>query len=96
VLKFGLGWELLGVWATFAVVQGLEGFVITPRIMGEKVGLHPLVVMLALLVGGNLFGVWGMLLAIPVTAAAEVLVGEWVQRYRGSRFFADEDVQDAS
>ena len=90
ILKFGFGWELLGVWATFAIVQSLEGFVITPKIMGDKVGLHPLVVMLALLVGGNLFGVWGMLLAIPVTAAAEVLVREWVQRYKGSRFYANE------
>lgn len=87
LLKFGLDWHLLAVWGTFAAVQGLEGFVLTPRIMGDKVGLHPLVVMLALLVGGNLYGVWGMLLAIPATAAGQVMISEWMSSYRTSRFF---------
>lgn len=89
VLKFGVDGHLLMVWGTFAVVQGLEGFLLTPRIMGDKVGLHPLVVMLALLVGGNLFGIWGMLFAIPATAAGQLLVGEWLHTYRASRFFSE-------
>lgn len=87
VLKFGLDWHLLAVWGTFAFAQVVEGVYLTPRILGDKVGIHPLVVMLALIVGGNLFGIWGMLLAIPVTATAMVLLQEWMTKYRGSRFF---------
>lgn len=90
LLKFGVDWHLLAVWATFAIAQGIEGFIITPKIMGDKVGLHPLVVMIALLVGANLFGIWGMLLAIPVTAAGDVLLREWLDAYRRSRFYVDE------
>ena len=45
----------------------MEGSIITPRIVGEKVGLHPIVTILALLIGGQLFGILGMLLAVPVT-----------------------------
>ena len=92
ILKFGLDWHLPGVWAVFMVSQGIEGFILTPNIVGDKVGLHPFVVMLALLVGGNLFGIWGMLFAIPVTAAAQVLLGEWYGRYKASLYFGgDED-----
>lgn len=87
LLKFGVDWHLLAVWVTFAVAQGLEGMVLTPTIVGDKVGLHPAVVMVALLVGGNLFGVTGMLLAIPVTAAGHLLLGYGLEQYRASRFF---------
>ena len=59
---------LLGLLAVFAVVQGLEGTVITPRLVGNKVGLPPLVTMLALIIGGNLLGLVGMLFAIPIAA----------------------------
>ncbi|MCP4919130.1 MAG: AI-2E family transporter [Proteobacteria bacterium] len=91
VLKFGLDWHLPGVWAVFMISQGIEGFILTPNIVGDKVGLHPFVVMLALLVGGNLFGIWGMLFAIPVTAAAQVLMMEWYGRYKASLYFGEED-----
>jgi len=87
LLKFGLGWQLIAVWVTFGGVQLLEGSVLTPTIVGDKVGLHPLVVMIALLVGGNLLGLWGMLVAIPITAAAQVLLAEWYRGYQASHFF---------
>ncbi len=87
LLKFGFDWHLLAVFATFGIAQAIEGFLLTPYVVGDKVGLHPFVVMLALIVGGNLFGIWGMFLAIPVTATALVLVNEWVRGYRASRFY---------
>jgi len=87
LLKFGLDWHLVACWITFGGVQLVEGSLLTPWIVGDKVGLHPLVVMIALLVGGNLFGIWGMLLAIPVTAAAQVLLLEWFREYQASNFF---------
>ncbi|MFT5586360.1 MAG: putative PurR-regulated permease PerM [Cognaticolwellia sp.] len=89
LLKFGLSWHILAVWGTFAFAQVVEGVYLTPKVLGDKVGLHPLVVMLAVVVGGSLFGVGGMLLAIPATAAALVVVEAWLVRYRGSRFFSE-------
>ncbi len=74
-----LGW--------FAIVQGFEGGIITPRIVGEKVGLHPIVTILALLIGGQLFGILGMLLAVPVTAVLKVGFRSLVAYYRSTPFF---------
>lgn len=89
LLKFGIGWELLQVAVVFAVVQGIEGYLLTPRVVGDQVGLHPLVVMVALIVGGSLLGIWGMLLAIPITAVLSVFGGEWLDLYRRSRVYTD-------
>ena len=50
-------------------------------------GLHPLVVMVAVVSGGGLMGIWGVLLAVPATAALSVLAGALVRGYRQSRFF---------
>lgn len=89
LMKFGLGAELIQVAVVFAVVQGIEGYLLTPRIVGDKVGLHPLVVMVALIVGGSLLGIWGMLLAIPITAVASVFAAEWLAAYRKSATFGE-------
>ena len=64
---------LIPVWAVFGVGQLLEGMVITPRLVGERVGLHPVAVIFALMAFGQLFGFFGVLLAIPASAA--LLVG---------------------
>lgn len=87
LLKFGLGVEVLMVLAVFAGVQFVEGYLLTPRIVGDSVGLHPLVVMVALIVGGSLMGIWGMLLAIPITAVLSVFAAEWLTMYRSSRVY---------
>lgn len=76
------GWQLpLLVLAVFAVVQTIEGFVLQPRIIGDRVGLHPLTVIVALMVGTTLMGgILGGLLAIPLTATLGVLMGRYVWR----------------
>ncbi|MGE5543840.1 MAG: AI-2E family transporter, partial [Bacillota bacterium] len=56
------------------VIQQVEANLLSPRIVGTRVGLHPLMVIFALLSGGELFGIWGILLAVPVTAVLKVLV----------------------
>jgi predicted PurR-regulated permease PerM len=76
LVVFGDWSHLLQVWGIFAVVQFLEGTFITPSIMGKNVGLSPLVVLLALLIGGQLLGLLGLLLAIPLTAAFKILLTE--------------------
>jgi predicted PurR-regulated permease PerM len=74
-----LGW--------FGLVQLFEGAIITPKIVGDKVGLHPVVTILALLVGGQLFGILGMLLAVPVTAVLKVLFRSFLEVYRSTAFY---------
>lgn len=62
----------LWVLVLFVVVQQLEGSVLSPKIMGDQVGLHPLAVIFSILVGGELMGVLGMLIAVPVAATIKV------------------------
>ena len=70
-----LGWsEVLGVVVVLAVGQAMEQWFLTPRLVGESIGMHPVAVMFALLAGGELFGFTGVLLALPVAAVAGVVV----------------------
>ncbi|MCB9229045.1 MAG: AI-2E family transporter [Deltaproteobacteria bacterium] len=65
--------QLLAVSGVFLLVQSLDGMLITPRIIGEKTGLHPVLVIVSIVAFGELFGFWGVLLAIPVLAVAKVV-----------------------
>lgn len=91
VLQFGIGWHLAAVVGWYAVVQNLESFVLTPRIVGQSVGLHPAAVIVALLIGGDLFGFLGLLIAVPGAAVVKVFADELFDVYRSSSLFADED-----
>lgn len=73
LVTFGSFSKLVAVWILFAVVQSLEGTFITPKILGDTVGLSPLTVILALIIGGSLFGLLGVFLAIPGAAIVKVL-----------------------
>jgi predicted PurR-regulated permease PerM len=66
-------WYAVGVAAVFAFVQFLEGNFITPNIVGSKVGVNPLAAIIALIVGGMIWGVAGMILSIPFTAILKVI-----------------------
>ena len=81
LVTFGDFQHVLWVWGVYAAVQALDGTFITPRVMGESVGLSPLVIILALFAGGQLFGLLGLFLAIPAAAIVRVLVRnsyQWV------------------
>lgn len=79
--------RLLAVAAVFTFGQFVEGNFITPRIVGERLGLHAVVIMLAVLVGGTLFGFLGMLLAVPTTAALSVFWADLKELYVKSDFY---------
>jgi predicted PurR-regulated permease PerM len=81
------GHALLAVVAVFAVGQFVEGNFVTPRIVGQSLGLHAVVIMLAVLVGGTVFGFIGMLLAVPVTAALSVFWYDLRDLYLRSAFY---------
>jgi len=78
---------VLGVAGVFAAVQALEGLILTPRLVGESIGLHAVAVMLAVLLGGEFFGLAGVLLGVPAVAVLNVLFARGVARYKKSEFF---------
>ena len=82
--------SLAKVAAVYGIAQGLEGAVISPRIVGDSVGLHPVLVVLALAVGGFFFGFVGLLLAVPGAVGIKLLVARGVERYRSSSFYRGE------
>ncbi len=83
LVQFGDWQHPLLVLAVFAVVQSLEGFVIQPKIMGDRTGLHPLTIIIAVMVGTTVFGgLLGGILAIPLTAAGKVLMVHYVWKKR--------------
>ncbi|HUS36608.1 MAG TPA: AI-2E family transporter [Verrucomicrobiae bacterium] len=83
-VQFGDWLHPLLVVGLFALVQFLEGFVISPKIMGDRVGLHPLTIIIAVMVGTTLLGgITGGILAIPLTAALRVLMFRYIWRRSG-------------
>ena len=90
LLEHGAAWNTLGVLVTFVAAQSLEGYVLTPNIVGGQVGLSPLWVILSLMVFATLLGFPGLLLAVPVAAALKVLVVEALGYYKRSSLFEPE------
>ena len=85
----GVDWQLLILGtAVFTAGQLLESYVLTPRLVGDRIGLHPVAVIFAVMAGGQLFGFLGMLLALPVAAVANVLLKFAHERYTASRMYA--------
>lgn len=85
--QFDSVWPLVGVAAVFGVGQALESMILTPMLVGEKIGLHPVVVIFAILVGGQLFGFVGILLALPVAAVIKVMINHLHDYYKRSELY---------
>ena len=97
--QFDSYWLIGGTAAIFFVGQAVEGNYLTPKLVGEKFGLHPVIVIFALLAGGTLFGFTGVLIALPAAAVAGVLVRFALQQYLHSPLYgrlpaAEHDVRD--
>jgi predicted PurR-regulated permease PerM len=75
------------VWAIFGVGQIIESFLVTPKFVGERIGLHPVAVIFALLAFGQVFGFFGILLALPASAAILVGLRHLQLRYQRSSLF---------
>ena len=84
---WGEWWWILAVYAIFQFGQFVEGNILTPNLVGNSVGLHPVWLLLALSVFGTLFGFVGLLVAVPLAAALGVLIRFAIQQYKGSRLF---------
>jgi predicted PurR-regulated permease PerM len=79
--------ELLKVAAVFGFGQLLEGMVLTPLLIGDRIGLHPVAVIFAILAGGQLFGFTGILLALPAAAVVMVFMRYMHERYKKSDYY---------
>ena len=85
-----VGVSLLKVAIVYGGTQLLEGAVISPRVVGESVGLHPVLVLLALALGGFLFGFVGLLIGVPAAAIGKLLVSRGIERYKRSDTYRGE------
>ncbi|HEX5514807.1 MAG TPA: AI-2E family transporter [Gammaproteobacteria bacterium] len=84
-------WQMLvPVWLVFGIGQVLESTVLTPYLVGDRIGLHPVAVIFAVLACGQLFGFTGILLALPVAAVIMVLLRHAHDRYRLSTLYSGE------
>ena len=78
---------MLHVALVFAVGQFIEGNFLTPKLVGDNVGLHPVWVMFALLAGGVLLGFLGLMIAVPVAAIIGVLLRHAIENYKHSSLY---------
>lgn len=87
--QFGTWDGVLAVMAVFVIGQTVEGYIIYPRLLGDRVELHAVWVIFALFAGGVAFGFLGVLLAVPMAAAIGVLARYWLRRYLESPLYLD-------
>ncbi|MEZ5840001.1 MAG: AI-2E family transporter, partial [Hyphomicrobiales bacterium] len=88
IVQFWPEWHLVAVvLGIFIVGQFVEGNILQPKLIGEHVGLHPVVLMFALFAFGALFGFVGMLVAVPTAAALRVLASFALDRYLASPLY---------
>jgi predicted PurR-regulated permease PerM len=96
LFQFDEPWRIGVVAGVFVLGQALEGNALTPKLVGDRVGLHPVWIMFALMAGGALFGFVGVLLAVPVAAVIGVLVRFLLSQYRLSQIYQGADFAEAA
>lgn len=89
LLQFHDLWHFILVLIVFGIGQLVEGMVLTPLLVGEKIGLHPVAVIFAVLAGGQLFGFFGILLALPAAAVIMVILRHSHDRYLRSALYGE-------
>ncbi len=86
-VQFGSFTPVFMVWILFAIGQVIESFFVTPYLLGDRIGLHPVAVIFAILAFGSLFGFFGVLLALPVAAVIMVWLRFLIDRYHESTLY---------
>lgn len=89
VTQYGTIGKIISVVVVFAIGQFLEGNLLTPKLVGENIGLHPVWVMFSLLAGGVLLGLLGMIIAVPVAACIGVLLRHLIRKYQQSAVYLE-------
>jgi len=94
LVQYGDATHVLIVVGVFVAGQLLEGYVLVPKLVGDKIGLHPVAVIFAVLAGGYLFGFLGVLLALPAASVILVLLRYLAERYKQSELYTEEGPED--
>lgn len=94
LFQYATWWAVLGVILVFSIGQMAESVILQPKLLGDKIGLHPVAVIFAVLAGGNLFGLTGVLLALPVAAVILVLLKEVKVRYQHSELYDEHNAEN--
>ncbi len=84
--------SMLKIGGVFLVVQMFEAYVISPKIVGERVGLHPVAVIFSILVFSRFLGFWGLVIGVPTAALIKFLVDEWKRRQKWREILAEKSV----
>ncbi|MEE9351294.1 MAG: AI-2E family transporter, partial [Thiotrichaceae bacterium] len=79
--------DLMLVFLVFGIAQMIEAMLLTPLLVGERIGLHPVTVIFAVLAGGQLFGFFGVLLALPIAAILAVIMRHLHSSYKESHIY---------
>lgn len=94
IVSIGVAWVQSGelgyvaiIAAIFMVGQFVEGNILTPKLLGKNVGMHPLWILFAIMAGGSLLGLVGMFVAVPLAASIGVLLGFAIERYKESSYY---------
>lgn len=79
-------WQAVGALIAMQIVQQIDGNILAPKIVGDIVGLHPALIIIAILVGGSTYGLLGMLIAVPIAASIKTLLSDWYSSHYEEAF----------
>ena len=82
--QFGLGSDFLVIMAVFTIIQALDGYVLVPLLFSEAVNLHPIIIMVAVLFFGGMWGLWGVFFAIPLATLIKAIMTAWPKGEKAS------------
>ena len=77
IIQFGWSWDMAWVMGAYLIIQALDGNVLVPLLFSEAVDLHPIAIIVAVLVFGGLWGVWGVFFAIPLATLVKAVYHAW-------------------
>ena len=89
LIQFGWSWELAYVMGAYGVIQALDGNVLVPLLFSEAVDLHPIAIIVAVLVFGGLWGVWGVFFAIPLATLVRAIYNAWPREVASAKPFEE-------
>ncbi|MCK5148830.1 AI-2E family transporter [bacterium] len=87
-------WALVKVLGVFVAAQGMEAYVLSPKIVGERVGLHPVAVIFSILIFSRFLGFWGLIAGVPTAALIKFLLDEWKRRQKWREMLAEKSNAD--
>jgi len=87
--SYGAGIQLVYISLIFAIGHVIESYILSPKIIGERIGLHPVWIIFAVFAGGSLFGFVGILFAVPIAGIIKVLLTHLLSYYKSSKIFSD-------